>query len=54
MPNELAIQIQTLTPLWTGGIDGTCDQLHISGLMGSLRYWYEAIVRGAGGYACDP
>jgi hypothetical protein len=32
MPNELAIQIQTLTPLWTGGIAGTCDQLHISGL----------------------
>ncbi len=54
LPRSLEIQIRTLTPLWTGGIDGTCDRLHISGLMGSLRYWYEAIVRGAGGYACDP
>lgn len=54
MPQTLDIEIKTLTPLWTGGIDGTCDRLHISGLMGSLRYWYEAIVRGADGYACDP
>jgi hypothetical protein len=54
MPQSLEIQIKTLTPLWTGGVNGTCDELHISGLMGSLRYWYEAIVRGVGGYACDP
>jgi CRISPR-associated protein Cmr1 len=54
MTEPLIIEIKTLTPLWTGGVDGTCDRLHISGLMGSLRYWYEAIVRGVGGYACDP
>jgi CRISPR-associated protein Cmr1 len=23
-------------------------------LIGSLRWWYEALVRGLGGYACDP
>jgi CRISPR-associated protein Cmr1 len=48
------VQITTLTPLWTGGVDGTTDRLHESGLLGSLRWWYEAIVRGLGGEACDP
>ncbi|MFO3797077.1 MAG: type III-B CRISPR module RAMP protein Cmr1, partial [Anaerolineales bacterium] len=31
-----------------------CDRLHETGLIGSLRWWYEALVRGLGGYACDP
>jgi len=25
-----------------------------TGLLGSLRWWYEVLVRGLGGYACDP
>jgi len=50
----MEITLTTLTPLWTGGIDGTTDRLHESGLIGSLRWWYEALVRGLGGYACDP
>ena len=48
------IKIKTLTPLWTGGVDRTCDRLHETGIIGSLRWWYEAIVRGLGGKACDP
>jgi len=28
--------------------------LHVSGIIGSLRWWYEAIIRGLGGDACDP
>jgi CRISPR-associated protein Cmr1 len=51
---ELTISLKTLTPLWTGGVDQTCDRLHETGLIGSLRWWYEALVRGLGGYACDP
>lgn len=51
---DLQIQLKTLTPLWTGGVDQTCDRLHETGLIGSLRWWYEALVRGLGGYACDP
>jgi len=43
-----------LTPLWTGGVDGTMDRIHETGILGSLRWWYEAIVRGLGGEACDP
>lgn len=50
----MEIKLRTLTPLWTGGIDQTSDRLHETGLLGSLRWWYEALVRGLGGYACDP
>lgn len=52
--HDLKITLKTLTPLWTGGVDGTCDRLHETGLIGSLRWWYEALVRGLGGHACDP
>ena len=49
------ITLKTLTPLWTGGVEtGKMDRLRETGLLGSLRWWYEAIVRGLGGYACDP
>ncbi|MGQ9712918.1 MAG: type III-B CRISPR module RAMP protein Cmr1 [Desulfotomaculales bacterium] len=30
------------------------DRVRETGLIGSLRWWYEALVRGLGGYACDP
>jgi CRISPR-associated protein Cmr1 len=50
----MEIQLKTLTPLWTGGTDQTTDHLHETGLIGSLRWWYEALVRGLGGSACDP
>ncbi|MEM4228075.1 MAG: type III-B CRISPR module RAMP protein Cmr1 [Candidatus Caldarchaeum sp.] len=54
MSQPLEITLRTLTPLWTGGVDQTADRLHETGLIGSLRWWYEALVRGLGGYACDP
>lgn len=54
MSNKTSIEIKMLTPLWTGGVDGKCDRLHETGIIGSMRWWYEAIVRGLGGYACDP
>ncbi len=54
MTPSLSITLRTLTPLWTGGVDGACDRLHETGLIGSLRWWYEALVRGLGGDACDP
>ncbi|HHF52316.1 MAG TPA: type III-B CRISPR module RAMP protein Cmr1, partial [Candidatus Aminicenantes bacterium] len=40
------MKIKTLTPIWTGGVGGRCDRLHETGIIGSLRWWYEAIVRG--------
>lgn len=45
----MQIKIQTLTPLWTGGVDGKMDRIHETGIIGSMRWWYEAIVRGLGG-----
>ncbi|MDM7938850.1 MAG: type III-B CRISPR module RAMP protein Cmr1, partial [Methanothrix sp.] len=50
----MQVKIQTLTPLWTGGVDGSMDCIHETGIIGSMRWWYEAIVRGLGGSACDP
>lgn len=50
----MEVKIQTLTPLWTGGVDGSMDRIHETGIIGSMRWWYEAIVRGLGGIACDP
>lgn len=50
---RLVIKIQTLTPVWTGGVEGNCDRFHETGILGSLRWWYETIVRGLG-YACYP
>ena len=54
MTEIMTITLKTLTPLWTGGVDGKCDRLHATGLIGSLRWWYEAILRGLGGHVCDP
>lgn len=50
----MKIELETLTPIWTGDVDQKSDQLRETGLIGSLRWWYEALVRGLGGYACDP
>lgn len=46
--------VQTLTPVWTGGIDRSSAVVHETGILGSLRWWYEGVVRGLGGRACDP
>lgn len=57
-PNEknvsVEISLKMLTPLWTGGADGQMNRVFEAGLLGSMRWWYEAIVRALGGDACDP
>ena len=50
----MEITLKALTPLWTGGVDRKSDQTHETGVIGSLRWWYEALVRGLDGSACDP
>jgi len=50
----MEFRLKTLSPIWTGGIDQKCDRVHETGIIGSLRWWCEALVRGLGGYACDP
>lgn len=51
MPNTL---IKIKTPVWTGDIDQKSGLLHSTGIVGSLRWWTEAILRSMGKYACDP
>lgn len=51
----IEIKLSTLTPIWTGGVEtGRMDRIHETCIMGSLRWWYEAIVRGFGGDVCNP
>lgn len=55
LPRKMEVTIKTLTPLWTGGVDaGKCDRIHETGILGSLRWWMEVLVRGMGGNVCDP
>jgi CRISPR-associated protein Cmr1 len=49
------LNIKTKTPIFTGDVEGESEHLRETGIMGSLRWWYEALVRGLdGGTACDP
>jgi len=47
------IKIKTLTPIWTGDTYRKSGKLRETSIIGSLRWWFEAIVRGLGGKACD-
>lgn len=51
---QTTLEVKALTPIWTGDADGACTEIKETGIIGSMRWWYEAIVRGLGGYACDP
>ena len=48
------IKFKTLTPIWTGDANRKCTTIKDTSIIGSMRWWYEAIIRGMGGYACDP
>lgn len=45
---------KALSDIWTGDLLGKPDRLIMTGLLGSIRWWFEVLVRGLGGYACDP
>ena len=51
---EFAVKIKLLTPIWTGDANRHNTTLRETGIIGSLRWWYEALIRGLGGTACDP
>jgi CRISPR-associated protein Cmr1 len=48
------VRLQLLAPLWTGNVDREMVGVKPAAIVGGLRWWSEAIVRGLGGYACDP
>ncbi|GBD02282.1 hypothetical protein HRbin18_02019 [bacterium HR18] len=47
-------KLKALTDIWTGDADRQGERLVPTGLMGSLRWWFEVLVRGLDGKACDP
>jgi len=50
---SIKVTFKTLTPLWTGDAWGESNELKLTGIIGSLRWWFEALVRGMGYKACD-
>ena len=51
----MELEVRTLTPLWTGGVEaGKMDRIQETGIIGSLRWWFEVFVRGFGGMVNDP
>ncbi len=50
----IEVKLKTLTPLWTGNVDRGSPSLKESGIIGSLRWWYETLLRAYGKDACDP
>lgn len=50
----LTFRLETLAPIWTGDMSGQSNRVKETGIIGSLRWWCEALVRGLDGYACDP
>lgn len=58
-------QFRALTDIWTGSAEikekngrletkTINERLINTGLLGSVRWWFEVLVRGLGGSACDP
>ncbi|HOP95415.1 MAG TPA: type III-B CRISPR module RAMP protein Cmr1 [Dictyoglomaceae bacterium] len=52
--SEFTVKIRPLTPIWTGDANRQNTTLRETGIIGSLRWWDEALIRGLGGTACDP
>lgn len=51
-------ELQALTDIWTGDASTAqsrqANRLIPTGLLGSIRWWFEVLVRGLGGAPCDP
>lgn len=47
-PQSVVLHLTTLTPLYTGGIGQQGEQLHPSGLLGSIRYFSGLVARALG------
>lgn len=54
MPEPITVNLNMFTPLWTGDANQRGVRVRETSVLGSLRWWYEALLRGLGQYACDP
>jgi CRISPR-associated protein Cmr1 len=52
--NKREYVFTAISDVWTGDADGKGKRLITTGLLGSIRWWFEVVVRGLGGFACDP
>jgi len=43
MEKEVKITFETITPVWTGDAFGRNDEIRLSSIMGSLRFWFEVV-----------
>jgi CRISPR type III-B/RAMP module RAMP protein Cmr1 len=50
----MELDLTFVTPLWTADATGEAHHAEGTGIMGSLRWWCEALIRGLDGWACDP
>ncbi len=48
------MDINIKTPIWTGNIDRNSEDLQLTGVVGSIRWWTEMLLRGIDKSACDP
>lgn len=46
--------LKARSPIWTGDAERNGGRTVTTGLLGSIRWWFEVLVRGLGGSACDP
>lgn len=49
----MEIIARTRTPIWTGGADQDSDKMRESGIVGSMRFWYEGLLRARGRKATE-
>lgn len=45
---EITIEFETITPIWTGDAWGSNSELKATAIMGSLRFWFEVYCHFAG------
>lgn len=51
--STLILHLETLTPIWTGSAEtGEMERIQETNIIGSLRWWAEAIVRGFNAEVC--
>lgn len=48
------IYLRTLTPIWTGNIEKDSKKIKETGIIGSLRWWCEILMRGLDKKVCNP
>lgn len=54
MSQPIVYHLKALTNIWTGDASGKSGRLITTGLLGSIRWWFEIVIRGLGGRVCDP